>query len=61
MTYSLDNRRMQNFEEWKGGLLSASYTPQEGRPGYAPMIDELRQSSTRIRWMGSCPRNGTRT
>jgi len=34
--------RMQDLEGWKGGLLSASYTPQEGHPNYAPMLDELR-------------------
>jgi len=37
-----DHTQMQDFEGWKGGLLSASYTPQEGRPNYAPMLDELR-------------------
>ncbi len=37
-----DHTRMQDFEGWKGGLLSASYTPQEGHPNYAPMLDELR-------------------
>ena len=37
----LSHRRMQDFEGWKGGLLSASYTPQEGHPNYAPMLDEL--------------------
>ena len=38
----LPHTRMQDFEGWKGGLLSASYTPQEGHPNYAPMLDELR-------------------
>jgi ubiquinone/menaquinone biosynthesis C-methylase UbiE len=37
-----DHTRMQDFEGWKGGLLSASYTPQEGHSNYAPMLDELR-------------------
>jgi ubiquinone/menaquinone biosynthesis C-methylase UbiE len=37
-----DHTRMQDYEDWKGGLLSASYTPQKGHPNYAPMLDELR-------------------
>jgi SAM-dependent methyltransferase len=37
----LFHQRMQDFEGWKGGLLSASYAPQEGHPNYAPMLDEL--------------------
>ena len=37
-----ESSRLQDFEGCKGGLLSASYTPQAGHPNYEPMLAELR-------------------
>jgi len=32
-----------DFESLKGQLLSASYIPLQGQPGYEPMLEELEQ------------------
>jgi SAM-dependent methyltransferase len=37
-----ENRQVFDFEGAKGRLLSSSYTPEPGHPGYQPMLDELR-------------------
>ena len=39
---TFDNQRMvDDFESLKGGLLSASYTPEAGQPNHLPMLEEL--------------------
>jgi SAM-dependent methyltransferase len=35
------SRQIFDFEGLKGRLLSSSYTPEEGHPGYRPMLEEL--------------------
>jgi ubiquinone/menaquinone biosynthesis C-methylase UbiE len=41
---TFDNQRMvDDFEGLKGGLLSASYTPEAGHPNHLPMLEELRR------------------
>ena len=41
---TFDNQRVvDDFEGLKGGLLSASYTPEAGHPNYLPMLEELRR------------------
>jgi len=37
------NEELLDFESLKGQLLSASYIPLEGQPGYEPMMEELSQ------------------
>lgn len=42
-THVLRNYQELNWEGLKGRLLSASYMPLEGQPGYEPMMTELRR------------------
>ena len=37
-----ENKQVFDFEGLKGRLSSSSYVPNEGQPGYAPMIADLR-------------------
>jgi SAM-dependent methyltransferase len=36
-----ETRQVFDFESLKGRLLSSSYVPEEGQPGYAPLLKEL--------------------
>jgi len=40
---SLPNEQVFDFEGLRGRLLSSSYVPAEGQPGFAPMIEELKR------------------
>jgi SAM-dependent methyltransferase len=40
---SFANRQVFDFEGLKGRLTSSSYVPNEGQPGYAPMVEALKQ------------------
>jgi SAM-dependent methyltransferase len=39
---TFENRQAFDFEGLKGRLLSSSYTPEEGHPNHAPMLEALR-------------------
>lgn len=39
---SFDNAQVFDFERLKGRLLSSSYAPEAGQPGYSAMLGELR-------------------
>ncbi len=43
-TKSFPNQQGFDYAGLKGRVLSASYMPQEGHPGYGPMIEELRRT-----------------
>jgi ubiquinone/menaquinone biosynthesis C-methylase UbiE len=40
---TLPNHQDLNYAALEGRLLSSSYAPQRGDPGFAPMLDDLRQ------------------
>jgi SAM-dependent methyltransferase len=40
---TFENSQSFNFEGLKGRLLSSSYSPEAGQPGYKPMLSELRK------------------
>ncbi len=42
-TATLANHQRLDFEGLRGRLLSASYIPQEGHPGYEPMLRDLQR------------------
>ena len=41
---SLPNEQVFDFEGLRGRLLSCSYVPAEGQPGFAPMIEDLQRT-----------------
>ena len=40
---TFDNHQLFDFAGLRGRLLSSSYTPAEGEPGYGEMLDGLRR------------------
>ena len=42
-THAFSNSQQFDYEGLEGRLLSSSYTPVPGRPGYEPMLSELRR------------------
>jgi SAM-dependent methyltransferase len=46
------NKQVFDFDGLKGRLTSSSYVPNEGQPGYAPMIDALQQLFDRFQTNG---------
>ena len=51
--WTYDNEQVFDYDGLKGRLLSSSYAPKEGMPGYEPMMGGLREAFDRFNVGGS--------